>query len=47
MTTVTNAEQEQYYLDEAEAQRINYFLDDIAEDLWVDPAERDIDEFIK
>jgi hypothetical protein len=43
---ITNAEQEQYYIDEAERLRIDYFLDDIVEDLWVDPAERDIDEFI-
>jgi hypothetical protein len=43
----TNAEQEQYYQDEAERLRVEYFMDSIAEDLWVDPAERDIDEFIK
>jgi len=43
----TNAEQEQYYLDEAEARKIDYFLESIAEDLWVDPAERDLDEFLQ
>ena len=36
---ITNAEAEQYYEDEAEAERIEYFMDSIAEDLWVDPAE--------
>jgi len=36
---ITNTEAEQFYQDEAELKRIEYFMEAIAEDLWVDPME--------